>query len=58
MDGVKNKNIKMGNQAWRKKPRKFAPKSKLGCKTCKYVVTLHIATERSIVFKELETDVS
>ncbi|KAI1332421.1 hypothetical protein F5Y16DRAFT_357746, partial [Xylariaceae sp. FL0255] len=22
-------------QAWRKKPRKFAPKSRLGCKTCK-----------------------
>ncbi|KAE8140404.1 hypothetical protein BDV38DRAFT_290132 [Aspergillus pseudotamarii] len=35
MDGVKNKNTKTGNQAWRKKPRKFAPKSRLGCKTCK-----------------------
>ncbi|CEJ94913.1 hypothetical protein VHEMI10419 [[Torrubiella] hemipterigena] len=23
------------SQAWRKKPRKFAPKSRLGCKTCK-----------------------
>lgn len=23
--------------AWRRKPRKFAPKSRLGCKTCKYV---------------------
>lgn len=22
--------------AWRKKPRRFAPKSRLGCKTCKY----------------------
>ncbi|KAI0505182.1 hypothetical protein F5B22DRAFT_628502 [Xylaria bambusicola] len=28
-------NIKAANQAWRKKPRKFAPKSRLGCKTCK-----------------------
>ncbi|WZH40674.1 uncharacterized protein QYS62_001612 [Fusarium acuminatum] len=25
----------MANQAWRKKPRQFAPKSRLGCKTCK-----------------------
>ncbi|GKU06843.1 c6 transcription [Fusarium langsethiae] len=30
-------NSKTGSnsQAWRKKPRQFAPKSKLGCKTCK-----------------------
>ncbi|KAB8231397.1 Zn(II)2Cys6 transcription factor [Aspergillus alliaceus] len=35
MDGMKNKNTKTGNQAWRRKPRKFAPKSRLGCKTCK-----------------------
>ena len=26
---------KANNQAWRKKPRNFAPKSRLGCKTCK-----------------------
>ncbi|KAJ5171732.1 hypothetical protein N7492_004325 [Penicillium capsulatum] len=32
---VKNKSTKTGNQAWRKKPRQFAPKSRLGCKTCK-----------------------
>ncbi|KAK0610830.1 hypothetical protein B0T14DRAFT_487311 [Immersiella caudata] len=25
----------MANHEWRKKPRKFAPKSRLGCKTCK-----------------------
>ncbi|RAK98116.1 Zn(II)2Cys6 transcription factor [Aspergillus ibericus CBS 121593] len=30
MDEMKSKNY-----AWRKKPRKFAPKSRLGCKTCK-----------------------
>ncbi|KAE8358859.1 hypothetical protein BDV27DRAFT_163181 [Aspergillus caelatus] len=35
MDGMKNKNTKTGIQAWRRKPRKFAPKSRLGCKTCK-----------------------
>ncbi|PLB43293.1 hypothetical protein P170DRAFT_394813 [Aspergillus steynii IBT 23096] len=35
MDGMKNKTTKIGNQAWRRKPRKFAPKSRLGCKTCK-----------------------
>ncbi|PWY83901.1 sugar transporter [Aspergillus sclerotioniger CBS 115572] len=35
MDDTKNKNTKPGNQAWRKKPRKFSSKSKLGCKTCK-----------------------
>ncbi|CAI7609070.1 unnamed protein product [Penicillium viridicatum] len=35
MDGTKNKNTKTGNQDWRRKPRKFAPKSRLGCKTCK-----------------------
>ncbi|KAK4461504.1 hypothetical protein QBC42DRAFT_203560 [Cladorrhinum samala] len=28
-------NTKTANQAWRKRPRKFAPKSRLGCKTCK-----------------------
>lgn len=43
MDGI-NKNTKTGNQAWRKKPSKFAPKSRLGCKTCKYALTLCIAT--------------
>ncbi|RAH66097.1 Zn(II)2Cys6 transcription factor domain-containing protein [Aspergillus aculeatinus CBS 121060] len=32
---MKAENTKAGNQAWRKKPRKFAPKSRLGCKTCK-----------------------
>ncbi|KAI0399109.1 hypothetical protein F4802DRAFT_590868 [Xylaria palmicola] len=32
---VKNENTKKANQAWRKNPRKFAPKSRLGCKTCK-----------------------
>jgi hypothetical protein len=30
-----DKDTKMANQAWRKKPRQFAPKSRLGCKTCK-----------------------
>ncbi|KAE8372318.1 hypothetical protein BDV26DRAFT_103252 [Aspergillus bertholletiae] len=35
MDGMKSKNGKTSNQAWRRKPRKFAPKSRLGCKTCK-----------------------
>ncbi|KAI0447473.1 hypothetical protein F4803DRAFT_324818 [Xylaria telfairii] len=35
MDEIKNENTKAANQAWRKKPRKFAPKSRLGCKTCK-----------------------
>ncbi|OJJ96903.1 hypothetical protein ASPACDRAFT_34093 [Aspergillus aculeatus ATCC 16872] len=30
MDEMKNENTKAGNQAWRKKPRKFAPKSRLG----------------------------
>ncbi|KAI0971269.1 hypothetical protein F4678DRAFT_98987 [Xylaria arbuscula] len=35
MDKTKNENTKTVNQAWRKKPRKFAPKSRLGCKTCK-----------------------
>ncbi|KAL3486307.1 sugar transporter [Aspergillus germanicus] len=34
MDELK-KNIKTANQAWRKKPRRSAPKSRLGCKTCK-----------------------
>ncbi|PYH86436.1 sugar transporter [Aspergillus uvarum CBS 121591] len=32
---MQNKKPRMSNQSWRKKPRKFAPKSKLGCKTCK-----------------------
>ncbi|KAI1148896.1 hypothetical protein F4825DRAFT_432449 [Nemania diffusa] len=35
MDEIKDDNTKTANQAWRKKPRKFAPKSRLGCKTCK-----------------------
>ncbi|KAI1421737.1 hypothetical protein F5Y12DRAFT_766196, partial [Xylaria sp. FL1777] len=35
MDETKNENTKKANHAWRKKPRKFAPKSRLGCKTCK-----------------------
>ncbi len=35
MDAPKDDNTKTANQAWRKKPRKFAPKSRLGCKTCK-----------------------
>ncbi|KAJ0414888.1 hypothetical protein BJY00DRAFT_318387 [Aspergillus carlsbadensis] len=29
------RNLKIANQAWRKKPRRSAPKSRLGCKTCK-----------------------
>ncbi|GIJ83183.1 hypothetical protein Asppvi_001702 [Aspergillus pseudoviridinutans] len=33
MDEVKE-NTKRANQAWRRKPRKFAPKSRLGCRTC------------------------
>ncbi|KAL7780903.1 hypothetical protein V8C43DRAFT_299446 [Trichoderma afarasin] len=35
MDEIKNKSAKAANQAWRSKPRKFAPKSRRGCKTCK-----------------------
>ncbi|KAL7928425.1 hypothetical protein V8C35DRAFT_318252 [Trichoderma chlorosporum] len=35
MDEIQNKDAKVTNQAWRKRPRKFAPKSRLGCKTCK-----------------------
>ncbi|KAI1746481.1 hypothetical protein F4782DRAFT_524332, partial [Xylaria castorea] len=35
MDETKNEDTKTANQAWRRKPRKFAPKSRLGCKTCK-----------------------
>ncbi|KAI1312024.1 hypothetical protein F5Y03DRAFT_341122, partial [Xylaria venustula] len=35
MDETRNENTKTANQAWRKKSRKFAPKSRLGCKTCK-----------------------
>lgn len=38
MDGTKDDNDRKSNYAWRKKPRKFAPKSRLGCKTCKYVL--------------------
>ncbi|KAK4163122.1 hypothetical protein QBC43DRAFT_320553 [Cladorrhinum sp. PSN259] len=35
-DDVKDgENTKTANQAWRRRPRKFAPKSRLGCKTCK-----------------------
>ncbi|KAI3332252.1 hypothetical protein HD806DRAFT_187071 [Xylariaceae sp. AK1471] len=35
MNEIKNESTKMANQAWRRKPRKFAPKSRLGCRTCK-----------------------
>ncbi|PYI16959.1 sugar transporter [Aspergillus violaceofuscus CBS 115571] len=35
MNGMQNKKPGTSNQSWRKKPRKFAPKSRLGCKTCK-----------------------
>ncbi|KAL6887581.1 hypothetical protein HDV57DRAFT_366366 [Trichoderma longibrachiatum] len=35
MDGIEKGNAKAANQAWRRRPRKFAPKSRLGCKTCK-----------------------
>ncbi|KAI0102615.1 hypothetical protein GGR51DRAFT_574073 [Nemania sp. FL0031] len=35
MDKMKNENTKAESLAWRRKPRKFAPKSRLGCKTCK-----------------------
>ncbi|KAK1569917.1 sugar transporter [Colletotrichum navitas] len=35
MDDVQREDAKAANQAWRRKPRKFAPKSRLGCKTCK-----------------------
>ncbi|KZL81593.1 c6 transcription [Colletotrichum incanum] len=35
MNKIQNENTKAANQAWRRKPRKFAPKSRLGCKTCK-----------------------
>ncbi|EHK26497.1 uncharacterized protein TRIVIDRAFT_188789 [Trichoderma virens Gv29-8] len=34
MDGIESENAKAANQSWRKKPRKFAPKSRLGCRTC------------------------
>ncbi|KAK7428993.1 hypothetical protein QQZ08_004400 [Neonectria magnoliae] len=34
MGEIKNENTKTANQAWRKKSRKFAPKSRLGCRTC------------------------
>lgn len=36
MDCPERTAAKAASQAWRKKPRKFAPKSRLGCKTCKY----------------------
>ncbi|KAH7316884.1 hypothetical protein B0I35DRAFT_393912 [Stachybotrys elegans] len=32
---MKTDATKVVNQAWRKKPRQFAPKSTLGCRTCK-----------------------
>ncbi|KAL2789072.1 hypothetical protein BJX66DRAFT_239535 [Aspergillus keveii] len=32
---ARNKASKTANHAWRKKPRRSAPKSRLGCKTCK-----------------------
>ncbi|KAJ4865638.1 fungal zn(2)-Cys(6) binuclear cluster domain-containing protein [Trichoderma breve] len=35
MDEIKSKSARAASQAWRSKPRKFAPKSRLGCKTCK-----------------------
>ncbi|KAL7918972.1 hypothetical protein ACQKWADRAFT_302535 [Trichoderma austrokoningii] len=35
MNEIAKENTKAANQAWRRKPRKFAPKSRLGCKTCK-----------------------
>ncbi|CAG9983669.1 unnamed protein product [Clonostachys byssicola] len=35
MGEARSSEAKMDNQSWRKKPRKFAPKSRLGCKTCK-----------------------
>ncbi|CAH0051954.1 unnamed protein product [Clonostachys solani] len=35
MGETQNSDTKMANQSWRKKPRRFAPKSRLGCKTCK-----------------------
>ncbi|KAH8131905.1 hypothetical protein LI328DRAFT_158519 [Trichoderma asperelloides] len=35
MSGIAKENTKAANQSWRRKPRKFAPKSRLGCKTCK-----------------------
>ncbi|KAJ5170205.1 uncharacterized protein N7500_002988 [Penicillium coprophilum] len=34
MDEIKNVNTKTANQAWRRKPRQFAPKSRLGCRIC------------------------
>ncbi|KAI1364059.1 hypothetical protein F5Y08DRAFT_328917 [Xylaria arbuscula] len=35
MGETESENTKTANQAWRKRPRRFAPKSRLGCKTCK-----------------------
>ncbi|PTB65892.1 hypothetical protein BBK36DRAFT_1120967 [Trichoderma citrinoviride] len=34
MDGIAKENTTAANQAWRRKPRKFAPKSRLGCRVC------------------------
>ncbi|KAK0763410.1 hypothetical protein N5P37_002787 [Trichoderma harzianum] len=34
MDDIKSKSARAASQAWRSKPRKFAPKSRLGCRTC------------------------
>ncbi|KAF7183975.1 hypothetical protein CNMCM7691_004465 [Aspergillus felis] len=47
MDEVKE-NTKRANQAWRRKPRKFAPKSRLGCKTC---------NETPVAFKNETTEI-
>ncbi|KAI1356760.1 hypothetical protein F5Y01DRAFT_321140 [Xylaria sp. FL0043] len=35
MGDIEKRDTKTANQAWRSKPRKWAPKSRLGCKTCK-----------------------
>ncbi|KAI0818143.1 hypothetical protein GGR55DRAFT_623753 [Xylaria sp. FL0064] len=35
MGEIEKGDTKTANQAWRSKPRKWAPKSRLGCKTCK-----------------------
>ncbi|KAF7117678.1 hypothetical protein CNMCM5793_006801 [Aspergillus hiratsukae] len=47
MDEIKE-NTKTANQAWRRKPRKFAPKSRLGCKTC---------NEIPLAFKNEKTEI-
>ncbi|KEY64531.1 hypothetical protein S7711_03598 [Stachybotrys chartarum IBT 7711] len=54
-DGVQKKNVKSANQAWRKKPRAFAPKSRRGCKTCKYVSSLRTA---SLPIRRVKCDLS